>query len=150
MASLIDLRNGHQITLHEEEPFILGRGNPKHLEILNPHVSRKQVQISLLDDGRCFIERLAPNPSLLNGKQLPLRKEIQVFNGDTINLIPNDLGFKVITSDIREGVPPVIGPHEPDTQDSYATQEGHGRIEDEGQSSSDESSLLGNASWSDE
>lgn len=42
MTSLIDLRNGHQITLHEEEPFILGRGNPDHLEILNPHVSRKQ------------------------------------------------------------------------------------------------------------
>ncbi|CDH52968.1 predicted protein [Lichtheimia corymbifera JMRC:FSU:9682] len=88
MTSLIDLRNGHQITLHEEEPFILGRGNPDHLEILNPHVSRKQVRISLLEDGRCFIERLAPNPSLLNGKQLPLRKEIQIFNGDIINLIP--------------------------------------------------------------
>lgn len=56
----------------------------------------------------------------------------------------------MVTSDTREEIVPDIGSYERDTQDSYATQEGHGSIENEGQSSSDESSLLGNASWSDE
>ncbi|KAI7881384.1 hypothetical protein K492DRAFT_206870 [Lichtheimia hyalospora FSU 10163] len=150
MTSLIDQRDGHKITLHEGDPLILGRGNPNHLDILNPHVSRKQVRISLLDDGRCFVERLAPNPSLLNGKLLPLRKEIQVFNGDIINLIPKDLAFRLISSGTQEELASDISSYQRThgIQEPYATQ-GHGSVESEGEAS-DESSLLGNASWSDD
>lgn len=51
----------------------------------------------------------------------------------------------MVSSDTREEH---IGSNQHSIQDSYATQE-HDGMEEEGQSS-DESSLLGNASWSDE
>lgn len=75
----------------------------------------RTVKITLLEDGRCFVERvcmllllllfdskvtggltllyipnkkLAANPSLLRGQLLPMKKVVEVSGGDMINLIP--------------------------------------------------------------
>ncbi|RCH96103.1 hypothetical protein CU097_011177 [Rhizopus azygosporus] len=46
----------------------------------------KQVKISLLENGRCFLEKLADHAALLNSVHLPLRKEVEAFDGDTITI----------------------------------------------------------------
>lgn len=75
----------------------------------------RTVKITLLEDGRCFVERvcmllllllfdskvtggltllyipnkkLAANPSLLRGQLLPMKKVVEVSDGDMINLVP--------------------------------------------------------------
>ncbi|KAI7853991.1 hypothetical protein BDC45DRAFT_569538 [Circinella umbellata] len=93
MATIHDETNDVSHTIKPNEPLIIGRGTAQ-FNLTHPNVSRKQVEINLLDNGSCFVKRLAVNPTLLNGKALPKDSEIQVYNGDIIELIPNTLPYK--------------------------------------------------------
>ncbi|KAL1929779.1 hypothetical protein VTP01DRAFT_1917 [Rhizomucor pusillus] len=94
MALLRNVTTGEEITLEPEKPFILGRGGK--FKINNRFVSKQQVKITLLEDGRCFVERLAANPSLLRGQLLPMKKEVEVSDGDMINLVPDMYPFEIV------------------------------------------------------
>ncbi|KAG1049909.1 hypothetical protein G6F43_007793 [Rhizopus delemar] len=73
-------------SLMPNEQVILGRDK---YGLKGRYCSREHVKITLLEDGRCFVEKLTDHAALLNTAQLPLKKEIEAFNGDVI-IIPND------------------------------------------------------------
>ncbi|KAI8139354.1 hypothetical protein BJV82DRAFT_626940 [Fennellomyces sp. T-0311] len=176
MASLKDETTGRVYDLEPNVPFIVGRG--KQIGLDHPQLSRNQLELNLLDDGRCFVKRLSSNPSLLRGKMLPMHHEIQVDDGDIIELLPNELPFKVCLetaaqdlyppSTVQRGNPYY---YDDSNMDEYQTQqqpsvfpsvdvdesgyETTGDEEQEDDSESDgwlstESSLLGGEEWDDD
>ncbi|CAM0135729.1 unnamed protein product [Umbelopsis sp. WA50703] len=83
---LKDLTHDKIYQLEPDVPVIVGRG--EKFDIHDRTVSRKQIQLEALSDGRCFAERLSENPSLLGTKLLPLKKKVEVKHNDIINLLP--------------------------------------------------------------
>ncbi|KAG2184593.1 hypothetical protein INT43_000502 [Umbelopsis isabellina] len=83
---LKDLTNDKLYQLEPNIPVLVGRG--EKFDIHDRTVSRKQIQLEALSDGRCFVERLSENPSLLGTKLLPLKNKVEVKHNDIINLLP--------------------------------------------------------------
>ncbi|KAM3586787.1 hypothetical protein VKS41_001844 [Umbelopsis sp. WA50703] len=90
---LKDLTHDKIYQLEPDVPVIVGRG--EKFDIHDRTVSRKQIQLEALSDGRCFAERLSENPSLLGTKLLPLKKKVEVKHNDIINLLPGKLPFQL-------------------------------------------------------
>ncbi|OBZ82756.1 hypothetical protein A0J61_09196 [Choanephora cucurbitarum] len=70
----------------------LGRGSHG---IHSPYISRKQVEITYLDDHRCFVKKVSDRIMLLNDAALPFQQEFQLKNGDVLGFpISNEAEVK--------------------------------------------------------
>ncbi|KAI8391506.1 uncharacterized protein BYT42DRAFT_197773 [Radiomyces spectabilis] len=113
MASIRSFATHVQCPLPVNQPVILGRERPP-FNIHHRQVSRKHAQITYLDDGRCFIVRLSPNPVVLRGKLLPHQVEVEAFNKDVLYLLPDELDFEIL-------LPQIAKPSKPTTSQTQTS-----------------------------
>ncbi|KAI8096867.1 uncharacterized protein BX664DRAFT_325070 [Halteromyces radiatus] len=97
MASVFNETTQESYPLIPNVPLILGR---KHVDRSDQRVSRAHVQITLLDDQRCFVKALSTNLCTLDNAILPKKlnqdgneegEEIEAFNSQWIHLLPGQL-----------------------------------------------------------
>ncbi|KAI8576319.1 hypothetical protein K450DRAFT_274885 [Umbelopsis ramanniana AG] len=161
---VVDLTTNKSFEFDAESTLILGRGDP--FGIQDRTVSRKQVQLEALRDGRCFAERLSENPSLLGTKLLPLKHKVEVSHKDIISLLPGKFPFQInfphhFLEGSQEDTQPLSNKVEPpvisDTESPHDEAESHSSDQEDidytiesghpdGLSFSEESSYLGEVS----
>ncbi|CAO3615592.1 unnamed protein product [Cunninghamella echinulata] len=97
MGSVYNATTNDTYTLTINKPLILGRSVVNKKDV---RVSRSHVQITLLDDQRCFVKTLSQNASTLDNALLPKKindqgieegEEIEAFDGQWIHLLPKKL-----------------------------------------------------------
>ncbi|KAI8340130.1 hypothetical protein BC941DRAFT_419484 [Chlamydoabsidia padenii] len=94
MGSVFNATNNTTYELVPEVPLILGR---LQVNKKDQRISRHHVQITLLNDQRCFVKALSSNPCTLDNAILPKKlteegkfegEEVEAFNDQWIHLLP--------------------------------------------------------------
>ncbi|ORX58992.1 hypothetical protein DM01DRAFT_1405584 [Hesseltinella vesiculosa] len=135
MSTVFNATSHATYSLLPNEPLIIGR---RHIENNDKRVSRDHVKITLLEDGRCFVQALGQNRVLLDNALLPESQkgvpasEIEAFDQQWIHLLPGQLypfqltlAQKLIQETPRKPLHPPPPPSSLDSDDMDAWQSEH-------------------------
>ena len=93
-ASLMYLKTGEKITLNKQT-FAIGKSRASDYVINDSSISRKHAEITCKNGHYFVTDHGSTNGTFVNGRQIPARTAIEIFQGDLLRFATEEMKFQV-------------------------------------------------------
>lgn len=94
-ASLLYLKTGEKITITKQE-FVIGKSRAADYVINDSSISRKHAEITCKNGHYFVTDNASTNGTFVNGRQVPSRTPIEIFQGDLLRFATEEMKFQVV------------------------------------------------------
>lgn len=94
-ASLLYLKTGEKITITKQE-FAIGKSRAADYVINDSSISRKHAEITCKNGHYFVTDNASTNGTFVNGRQVPSRTPIEIFQGDLLRFATEEMKFQVV------------------------------------------------------
>lgn len=94
-ASLLYLKTGEKITITKQE-FAIGKSRASDYVINDSSISRKHAEITCKNGHYFVTDDASTNGTFVNGRQVPSRTPIEIFQGDLLRFATEEMKFQVV------------------------------------------------------
>ncbi len=94
-ASLLYMKTGEKIALSKQE-FAIGKSRAADYVMNDSSISRKHAEITCKNGHYFVTDNASTNGTFVNGRQIPARTAIEIFQGDLLRFATEEMKFQVI------------------------------------------------------